>query len=101
MTAPATARTKPLVEVTDLKKLFPISRGMFRAPNEFVHAVDGINFAIAPGESLGLVGESGCGKTTTGRMLVKLEKASDGEILIRAEETGEMVDVTEITSRED
>ena len=80
MTAPAQVRTKPLVEVTDLKKLFPISRGMFRAPNEFVHAVDGINFAIAPGESLGLVGESGCGKSTTGRMLVKLLEPTEGHI---------------------
>jgi len=80
VTAPAPARIKPLVEVTDLEKLFPISRGMFRAPNEFVHAVDGINFAIAPGESLGLVGESGCGKSTTGRMLVKLLDATDGHI---------------------
>jgi oligopeptide/dipeptide ABC transporter ATP-binding protein len=80
MSAPAPAKTKPLLEVTDLRKLFPISRGMFRAPNEFVHAVDGINFAIAPGESLGLVGESGCGKSTTGRMLVKLLDATEGHI---------------------
>ncbi|HEX6300641.1 MAG TPA: ABC transporter ATP-binding protein [Acidimicrobiia bacterium] len=80
MTAPVQVKTKPLVEVTDLKKLFPISRGMFRAPNEFVHAVDGINFAIAPGESLGLVGESGCGKSTTGRMLVKLLEPTEGHI---------------------
>jgi peptide/nickel transport system ATP-binding protein len=80
MTAPAPAKTKPLVEVTGLKKLFPISRGMFRAPTDFVHAVDGIDFEIAPGESLGLVGESGCGKSTTGRMLVKLMEASDGKI---------------------
>lgn len=80
MTATAPVQTKPLVEVTDLRKLFPIPRGMFRAPNEFVHAVDGINFEIAPGESLGLVGESGCGKSTTGRMLVKLLDATDGHI---------------------
>ena len=80
MTAPAPAKTKPLVEVKDLKKLFPISRGMFRAPIDFVHAVDGIDFEIAPGESLGLVGESGCGKSTTGRMLVKLMEASEGSI---------------------
>jgi peptide/nickel transport system ATP-binding protein len=53
---------------------------MFRAPTDFVHAVDGIDFEIAPGESLGLVGESGCGKSTTGRMLVKLMEASDGKI---------------------
>jgi oligopeptide/dipeptide ABC transporter ATP-binding protein len=80
MTAPAQVKTKPLVEVTDLAKLFPISRGMLRAPTEFVHAVDGINFAIAPGESLGLVGESGCGKSTTGRMLVKLLDPTEGSI---------------------
>jgi peptide/nickel transport system ATP-binding protein len=83
MTAPAPVKTKPLVEVKDLKKLFPISRGMFRAPTDFVHAVDGIDFEIAPGESLGLVGESGCGKSTTGRMLVKLMEASEGSIQFR------------------
>jgi oligopeptide/dipeptide ABC transporter ATP-binding protein len=81
MTAPTTGvQTKPLVKVEELTKLFPISRGLFRAPNEFVHAVDGINFEIAPGESLGLVGESGCGKSTTGRMLVKLLDPSAGAI---------------------
>jgi oligopeptide transport system ATP-binding protein len=82
MTAPppAPVQTKPLLEVRGLRKLFPISRGLFRAPNEFVHAVDGIDFEIAPGESLGLVGESGCGKSTTGRMLVKLLEATEGTI---------------------
>jgi len=82
MTAPAPApvQTKPLLEVRGLRKLFPISRGLFRAPTDFVHAVDGIDFEIAPGESLGLVGESGCGKSTTGRMLVKLLEATEGTI---------------------
>jgi len=80
MTVEAPVQTKPILEVVGLKKLFPISRGLFRAPNEFVHAVDGIDFEIAPGESLGLVGESGCGKSTTGRMLVKLLDPSDGKI---------------------
>jgi peptide/nickel transport system ATP-binding protein len=60
---------------------FPVSRGLFRAPTEFVHAVDGISFDIAPGESLGLVGESGCGKSTTGRMLVKLLEPTGGSVL--------------------
>ena len=46
----------PLLEITDLEMRFPISRGLFRAPTDFVHAVDGISFQIAPGESLGLVG---------------------------------------------
>lgn len=80
MTVEAPTQTKPLVRVSELSKLFPISRGLFRAPTEFVHAVDGINFEIAPGESLGLVGESGCGKSTTGQMLVKLLDATDGQI---------------------
>ncbi|HEX7098516.1 MAG TPA: oligopeptide/dipeptide ABC transporter ATP-binding protein [Acidimicrobiia bacterium] len=80
---PAPTVTKPLLEVRDLRKKFPISRGMFRAPTEFVHAVDGISFEIAPGESLGLVGESGCGKSTTGRMLVKLTEPTDGQIVFR------------------
>ncbi|MCA1587378.1 MAG: ABC transporter ATP-binding protein [Chloroflexi bacterium] len=74
---------KPLVEVRDLQMKFPISRGMFRTANEFVHAVDGISFEIAPGESLGLVGESGCGKSTTGRMLVKLGDPTGGSIMFR------------------
>ena len=74
---------KPLLEVKDLEQRFPVSRGLFRAPTEFVHAVDGISFDIAPGESLGLVGESGCGKTTTGRMLVKLVEPTGGSIILR------------------
>jgi oligopeptide/dipeptide ABC transporter ATP-binding protein len=74
---------KPLLEVKDLQQRFPISRGLFRAPTDFVHAVDGISFEIGPGESLGLVGESGCGKTTTGRMLVKLIEPTGGSIILR------------------
>ena len=80
MTVETPTQTKPLVQVNELSKLFPISRGLFRAPTEFVHAVDGINFEIAPGESLGLVGESGCGKSTTGQLLVKLLDATGGQI---------------------
>jgi len=76
VTEPRAEVTEPLLEIRDLEMRFPISRGLFRAPTDFVHAVDGISFEIAPGESLGLVGESGCGKSTTGRMLVKFK---DGE----------------------
>ena len=70
----------PLVEADGLSKLFPITRGLFRRPSGFVHAVDDVSFRIAPGESLGLVGESGCGKTTVGKLLVKLLEPTAGSI---------------------
>jgi oligopeptide/dipeptide ABC transporter ATP-binding protein len=86
-TAAGAARSgQPLLEIKDLEMKFPISKGLFRAPTEFVHAVDGISFEIAPGESLGLVGESGCGKSTTGRMLVKLMEPTGGSIMFRDRE---------------
>ena len=82
VTPPASSRGRqPLLEIRDLEMKFPVSRGLFRAPTEFVHAVDGISFEIAPGESLGLVGESGCGKSTTGRMLVKLMEPTGGSMV--------------------
>ncbi len=89
------------VKVEDLQKLFPISKGLFRKSTDFVHAVDGVSFEIKAGESLGLVGESGCGKTTTGRILVKLDEASSGEILIHDDATDEMTHVDDVRSKED
>jgi len=83
VTEPHVEVTEPLLEIRDLEMRFPISRGLFRAPTDFVHAVDGISFQIAPGESLGLVGESGCGKSTTGRMLVKLMEPTGGSIMFK------------------
>ena len=67
-----------LVEVKDLKQYFPIRTGMFK--KTMLKAVDGVNFSIKPGETLGLVGESGCGKTTVGRTLLRLYKPTGGEL---------------------
>ena len=71
-------RSEYLVEVKDLKQYFPIRTGMFK--KTMLKAVDGVNFSTKPGETLGLVGESGCGKTTVGRTLLRLYKPTGGEI---------------------
>ncbi len=78
---PATQKSEPLLKVTDLTKHFPIRRGLLQRVVGAVQAVDGLNFEVAKGETLSLVGESGCGKTTTGRMLTRLLEPSKGEIL--------------------
>jgi oligopeptide transport system ATP-binding protein len=70
----------PLLRVRDLKKHFPVGQGWLSSSREFVRAVNGISFEIAPAETLGLVGESGCGKTTTGRVILGLEQATAGEV---------------------
>jgi oligopeptide/dipeptide ABC transporter ATP-binding protein len=75
-------RRGPLLEVQDLEKRFPIVRGLFSRVSGQVHAVDGVSFHIAPGETLGLVGESGCGKSTVGRTLLKLLEPSGGTIRV-------------------
>jgi oligopeptide/dipeptide ABC transporter ATP-binding protein len=69
-----------LVEITDLKKYFPIRKGFFSREVGTVKALDGVNLSILPGETLGLVGESGCGKSTLGRLMLRLLTASHGEI---------------------
>lgn len=70
-----------LLEVKDLKKYFPIKRGFFKRVVGNVRAVDGVNFTIRRGETLGLVGESGCGKTTAGRCVVRAYMPSSGQII--------------------
>src|SRR6516225_12326302 len=71
-----------LLEVRDLKKHFPIYKGVLSRVSGTVHAVDGVSFRIARAETLGLVGESGCGKSTVGRTLLKLLEPTDGRIIV-------------------
>jgi len=72
--------TETLISIKNLKKHFAISSGVFSRTHDYVHAVDGVSFDIAKGETLGLVGESGCGKSTTGRCILRLIEPTSGEV---------------------
>jgi ABC-type oligopeptide transport system ATPase subunit len=78
--AGAMAPAAPLVEVTGLRKYYPVRGGVFGGVTGNVRAVEDVSFSIARGQTLGLVGESGCGKTTVGRMLLRLLEPSAGQI---------------------
>lgn len=79
-----------LLDVKNLKKHFPIRRGLLRKTVGYVRAVDGVSFYIRPGETFGLVGESGCGKTTTGRCIIRLIEPTSGEVIFNDETLGQV-----------
>jgi peptide/nickel transport system ATP-binding protein len=93
------SRQLPLLEVKNLKKHFPINRGFFSRTIGYVKAVDGVSFYVQPGETLGVVGESGCGKTTTGRMVIRAIDPTAGEIWFADQEMGR-VNVADLEKRE-
>jgi len=76
----------PVLEVTDLKKHYPIKKGLLRRTVGNVYAVDGITFSVAEGETLGLVGESGCGKSTAARAVMRLVEPTSGSIKLEGQE---------------
>ena len=82
---------QPIVEVRNLKEYFNITMGMFRTKP--LKAVDNVSFAIQPGETLGLVGESGCGKTTVGRTILHLYKPTGGEVLYKGRKIQTKADI--------
>lgn len=84
----------PLIQVKDLKKYYPVKTGIIPHVTDYVKAVDGVSFSIYEGEILGLVGESGCGKSTIGKLLTGLEKPTEGAILYRG------MDILDWTAKE-
>src|SRR5215475_7801577 len=81
MLSTSDAQDRPLLEVRDLKKYFAAADGLLSPHQPEVRAVDGVSFTIARGETYGLVGESGCGKSTTGRCILRLIEPTSGEVL--------------------
>ena len=90
-------RNQPLIEVKDLKEYFDINMGMFKTKP--LKAVDGVSFSINKGETLGLVGESGCGKTTVGRTLLHLYKPTGGEIWYNGKKLETPADIKEFRKK--
>lgn len=87
-------KQEPVLEIKNLKTYFPINKGVFGKAKEYVKAVDDVSFEVYPGETLGLVGESGCGKTTLGRTILKLVEPTSGKIIFEGN------DLTELGTKE-
>lgn len=91
--SPNTSATPPLLEVRDLSVHFPFRRGgLLNAQHGFIRAVDGVSFQVAEGETLGIVGESGCGKSTTARAIVRLVRPTAGEVYLQGERIDHLSD---------
>jgi oligopeptide/dipeptide ABC transporter ATP-binding protein len=84
------SENKPILEIKGLKKYFPIKTGFFNKVTGHVQAVDGVDFSVMPGETLGIVGESGCGKSTTGRTILRLLNPSAGEVLFNGKDLAKL-----------
>ena len=80
------AEQAPLFEIRNLKMHYPVTRGLFKRVYGYVKALDDVSLDIRTGETLGIVGESGCGKSTFGKALVRLEKPTSGQVLYRADD---------------
>jgi len=81
---------EPVLSVSNLRKHFNLEAGFFARLGRYVHAVNGVSFSIGRNESYGLVGESGCGKTTTARLLVRMYEADEGEIIFQDQNVGKL-----------
>jgi len=81
---------EPILQIKNLKTFFPIKNGFFGGVSDHVKAVDNITFDVYPGETLGLVGESGCGKTTCGRTIIRLEEPTEGEMIYKGKDIAKM-----------
>jgi peptide/nickel transport system ATP-binding protein len=89
---------EPLLEVRHLSKFFPIEKGLLRRIVGHVRAVDDVSLAIPTGKTLGLVGESGCGKTTLGRCVLRAIESTQGQVLLRID--GQELDITDLPPKE-
>jgi len=86
--------TKPILEIKNLKTYFPVRKGIFRKSQEYIRAVDNVSFNVYPGETLGLVGESGCGKTTLGRTILRLIEPTAGQVIFKG------IDIAALSAKE-